>query len=112
MSRKPAFDAPMVTNQLDKPSRLSSIGMVEPTTAIDNVVLLQGSQSRSQRRCVTGDKNFPPLAGRMLVEHLFEPIDLRGINGDFVRRVFGSAKDGGGQAHEERLGSNGSQKLG
>ena len=66
MSAEPTLDAAMLTDQLNELAAILLVGMVEPAASVDNMILLQDTQSRSIGWGVRKDKYLPALIGRML----------------------------------------------
>mmetsp|Transcript_22557 Transcript_22557/g.40133 ORF Transcript_22557/g.40133 Transcript_22557/m.40133 type:complete len:208 (-) Transcript_22557:665-1288(-) len=89
MSREPCLNTTMLPNQLNKLLTLLLITMIQPTTSIDDMILLQDPQSTSIRRSVRKDENLPSLIGRMRLDQIFEPINLFLIDCHLVRSVNG-----------------------
>mmetsp|Transcript_3508 Transcript_3508/g.6415 ORF Transcript_3508/g.6415 Transcript_3508/m.6415 type:complete len:313 (+) Transcript_3508:763-1701(+) len=111
VSREPRFDGAVLTHELDELAALLVVRVVEPAAAIDHMVLLQHAQSRSVGRGVRKDKDLPPVGGWVVNERLLEPGELRVVDGDLVRGVLGLAKDGGSEAHQQRLVGNEAREL-
>jgi hypothetical protein len=101
VTREPSLDAPMFPHQLNELLTLLLIRMIQPTTSIDNMILLKHPQPTSIRGGMSENKDLPPLIGRMGLDQILKPINLSLIDGDFVRGVYGIAKDGGSETDEE-----------
>mmetsp|Transcript_2132 Transcript_2132/g.4820 ORF Transcript_2132/g.4820 Transcript_2132/m.4820 type:complete len:313 (-) Transcript_2132:195-1133(-) len=106
VSREPSLDGSMFSYEFNKLAALAFVGMIEPAAAIDDMVLLNDSETRSIGRSVGKDKDFPIVVGRMLLEQIFKPINLGLIDNDFMRSKRSISKDGGSHADQQGLVGN------
>mmetsp|Transcript_28266 Transcript_28266/g.50084 ORF Transcript_28266/g.50084 Transcript_28266/m.50084 type:complete len:268 (-) Transcript_28266:230-1033(-) len=112
MTREPGLDATMFSNKFNELSAFIFVGVIQPAASVDDVVLLQNTQSRSIGRCVGENKQLPTIFGRMSLDSFFEPFQLFGINGNLVRGVFGITEHSRRQSHQEGLVCNLTTELG
>ena len=94
MPAEPALDAAVLTDQLDELATILLVGMVEPATSVDDMILLQNPQTRAIGRGVRKNKYLPPLVGGMFDQKVFEPCNLLVVDNDLVAGIVGIAKDG------------------
>mmetsp|Transcript_27173 Transcript_27173/g.57700 ORF Transcript_27173/g.57700 Transcript_27173/m.57700 type:complete len:266 (-) Transcript_27173:62-859(-) len=92
----------MLPHQIDKLRTQLLIIMVQPTAAIEYLVLLQHGESAPDRGRVSEHEDLPSLLGGASPNELLEPIDLSSIHCHFVRYEFGIAKDRGAHPHQQR----------
>mmetsp|Transcript_2585 Transcript_2585/g.3843 ORF Transcript_2585/g.3843 Transcript_2585/m.3843 type:complete len:470 (-) Transcript_2585:387-1796(-) len=111
MSTEPGLDTAVFPYQFDKSAALSLVGMVQPATAVHDVIFLQYPQATAVGRSVRKDENFPTSVGGMLFQQILEPIDLGFVNNDLVRCVRCLPKNGRTQSHQQRLIGNFATKL-
>lgn len=111
VTREPGLDATVFPDQFNEFTAFGFVGVVQPAASIDDVIFLQNTQSRSIGWGMGKDKQLPSVVGRMVLDDLFEPGQLLGINGHFVGSVLGVTKDGGGQTDQECLVGNLSHEL-
>ena len=74
MAGEPRLDAAVLAYKLYELDGGLAARVVEPTTAIDDVVLLQNAQAAADRRCVREHKHFPPVLRRVLLAGLLKPL--------------------------------------
>lgn len=101
VTTKPRFNAPVFPDQLNKLFTLFLIGMIQPTTSIDNMILLQDSEPTPIWRSMRKDEDLPSLLRRMVDDKVLEPVDLRLVNGNFVGGVDCIAKDGRTESNKQ-----------
>lgn len=101
MTRKPSLNTPMLPNQLNKLLTLLLIRMIQPTTSIHDMILLQHPQPTTIGRSMSKNEYLPSLVCRMSLDEILEPVNLGLVDGDFVRGVDSVAEDGGSEADEE-----------
>ena len=106
VTTKPGLNAPVFPDQLDKLFALFLIGMIQPTTSIDNMILLQDSKPTPIWRSMCKDENLPSFLRRMVDNKTLEPVDLRLVDGNFVGGVDCIAKDSRSESYKEGLVCN------
>mmetsp|Transcript_64610 Transcript_64610/g.140648 ORF Transcript_64610/g.140648 Transcript_64610/m.140648 type:complete len:204 (+) Transcript_64610:1132-1743(+) len=75
--------------------------MVQPTAPVDNMNLLQHTQSGTNNRSVCEDENLPIIIRWVFPDDFLKPVQLLLIDVDLVRGVWGIAERSRSQAHEE-----------
>ena len=98
MSAEPPLDAAMLPHELDELATILFVGMVEPATTVDDVILLQNPQTGAIGRSVRKNEYLPPLVGGMVDQKVFEPCNLLVVDNHLVAGIGGIAKDGGAEA--------------
>mmetsp|Transcript_36373 Transcript_36373/g.48134 ORF Transcript_36373/g.48134 Transcript_36373/m.48134 type:complete len:262 (-) Transcript_36373:341-1126(-) len=111
MSREPGLDTTVLAYELDELTALEIVGVVEPAASIDNVVLLEDTETRSVGGCVGEDEDLPSLRGGVGLESFLKPCHLSIVNSDLVRGVLSVTEDGGGHTHEKSLICNKTREL-
>lgn len=75
--------------------------MIQPTTTIHHVVLLQHPKTGSIGGSVGKNENLPVVLSGMCLYEILKPINLFLVDGHFVRGVLGVTEDGWTETDEE-----------
>jgi hypothetical protein len=79
MARKPSFDRANFKDKLNELAAFFLVEIIEPTTSIGNLVLLQDLETGSIGWCMSENKYFPALLQRVGLTCFLKPLQLQTI---------------------------------
>ena len=100
------LDAPVFSDQVDELLALLLVGVIQPAASVNNVILLQHTQSRSIRRRMRKYEDLPSILSLVRLHEVLKPVNLLLVNGDLMRGEFRITEKSGAHTHKKRLVSN------